>query len=154
MKISVHCSYSYEGLGCGWSWYPYTSECLDRARSCILGAGLIDYKVFYAVSAVNKRWSFVKFWSFLGGPHERTLHRNPVKRSFACQGGCYPWHGAPFNVPSDGHKNVVRDIVVEILRKPIGLIFVEKKSNFFRELTRNFRELTRNFREITRNFLE
>ena len=21
--------------------------------------------------------------------------------SFACQGGCYPWHGAPFNVPSD-----------------------------------------------------
>ena len=22
-----------------------------------------------------------------------------VKRSFACQGGCYPWHGAPFNVP-------------------------------------------------------
>ena len=22
---------------------------------------------------------------------------------FACQEGCYPWHGAPFNVPSDGH---------------------------------------------------
>ena len=33
------------------------------------------------------------------------------------------------------------------LRKPIGLIFVEKKIIFFRELTRNFRELTRNFRE-------
>ena len=51
----------------------------------------------------NKRWSFVKFWSFPDGPHESTLHRNPVKRSFACQGGCYPWHGAPFNVPSAAH---------------------------------------------------
>ena len=74
---------------------------------------MIDYTVFYAVSAifrpyngatVNKRWSFVKFWSFPGGPHEPTLHRNQVKRSFACQGGCYPWHGAPFNIPSDGHS--------------------------------------------------
>ena len=27
----------------------------------------------------------------------------PVKWSFACQGGGYPWHGAPFNVSSDGH---------------------------------------------------
>ena len=24
-------------------------------------------------------------------------------KSFVCQGGCYPWHGAPFNAPSDGH---------------------------------------------------
>ena len=47
--------------------------------------------------------SDLKFWSFPGGPREPTLYRNPVKRSFACQGGCYPWHGAPFYVPSDGH---------------------------------------------------
>ena len=40
-------------------------------------------------------------WS--SGPHEPTLYWNPVKRSFAFQGGCYPWHGAPFNVPSDRH---------------------------------------------------
>ena len=52
-------------------------------------------------ATINKRWSFVKFWSFPGGPHEPTLRRNPVKRYFACQGGCYPWHGAPCNVPSD-----------------------------------------------------
>ena len=26
------------------------------------------------------------------GPHKPTLHRNLVKWSFACQGGCYPWH--------------------------------------------------------------
>ena len=47
----------------------------------------------------NKQWSYVKFWKFPGGPHEPTLQRNPVKQSFACQGGCYPWHWAPFNVP-------------------------------------------------------
>ena len=23
---------------------------------------------------------------------------------FACQQGCYPWHGTPFNVSSDGHN--------------------------------------------------
>ena len=26
-------------------------------------------------------WSVLKFWSFHGGQHEPTLHRNPVKRS-------------------------------------------------------------------------
>ena len=35
--------------------------------------------------------------SFPGGPHEPT---------FACQSGCYPWHGAPFNVPADGHNYI------------------------------------------------
>ena len=42
---------------------------------------LIDWIEFYAVSAI------------FGGPNESTLHRIPVKRSFACQGGCCPWHG-------------------------------------------------------------
>ena len=25
---------------------------------------------------------------------------------FAFQGGCYPWHGAQFNVQSDGNKSI------------------------------------------------
>ena len=57
-------------------------------------------------ATINKRWSFVKFGCYPGGPHEPTLQRNPVKRFFACQGGCYPWHGAPFNVQSDGHRYI------------------------------------------------
>ena len=52
------------------------------------------------------------------------------------------------------HKNNLYEIEIVLgLRKPIGLIFVEKK-NIFRELTRNVRELTRYFRELTRNFRE
>ena len=42
----------------------------------------------------------LKFWSFPGGPHERTLLRNPVKRYPACQGVCYPPHREQFNVLS------------------------------------------------------
>ena len=55
------------------------------------------------------------------------------------------------------HDSILRfsfQIHIDILRKPIVLIFVEKKNNFFRELTRNFREITRNFRDLTRNFRE
>ena len=45
-----------------------------------------------------------QFWNFEPHePHEPTFLRNLVKRSFVCQCGCYPWHGAPFNVPSDGY---------------------------------------------------
>ena len=52
------------------------------------------------------------------------------------------------------HKNNLYEIEIVLgLRKPIGLIFVEKK-DIFRELTRNVRELTRNFRVLTRNFRE
>ena len=42
-----------------------------------------------------------QFWNFEDSLAALNLHRNPVKQSFACQGGCYPWHRAPFNVPSD-----------------------------------------------------
>ena len=45
-----------------------------------------------------------EFWSISGGPQELTLHRNKMKKSFECQGDCYPWHVAQFNFPSDGHK--------------------------------------------------
>ena len=45
----------------------------------------------------------MKFWSFSGGPHEPSLHRNPVKRFFACQ-GLLSLTRAPFNVLSDGHQ--------------------------------------------------
>ena len=48
-------------------------------------------------------WSVLKFWSFPGGLHKPTLQWNTEKWSLACQGGCYPWDRAPFNVPSDGH---------------------------------------------------
>ena len=50
-----------------------------------------------------------EFLKFPWGPHESTLHRNIVKRSLACQGGC-PGHGAQLNVPSDGHKNYIKYI--------------------------------------------
>ena len=43
------------------------------------------------------------FWSFSGGPKKPTLLQNPVK--FACQGGWYPWHRAPFDVPPDPNSN-------------------------------------------------
>ena len=56
----------------------------------------------------------MKFWSFPGGPHEPSLHRNPVKRSFACQWSCYLWHGAPFNVGFDGHKSMHIDVHIEV----------------------------------------
>ena len=65
------------------------------------------------ISAIWRRRLLVKCdqfficWSFPGSPHELTFHRNPVKRSFACERGCYPWHGAPFNVPSDGHTYLI-----------------------------------------------
>ena len=43
----------------------------------------------HITAATFHKWgSFVKFWSFPGGPHEPSLHLNPMKRSFACQGGC------------------------------------------------------------------
>ena len=44
-----------------------------------------------AATIYNKRWSFVKFWGVPGYPNEPSLHGNPVKQSFACQGGCYPY---------------------------------------------------------------
>ena len=74
---------------------------------------LIDWIVFYAASAIFQPYnggdSWLKVISFEilkcpWRPHESTLLRNPVKWSFACQGGCYPWHGAPFDVLSDGQK--------------------------------------------------
>ena len=56
-----------------------------------LALWLIDWIEFYAVSPIfqpcngndYEMWSGLKFWSFTGGPHETTLHRNPV---IACQG--------------------------------------------------------------------
>ena len=59
------------------------------------------------ISAIWRRLLLINgdhLWSFPGGPHKPTLRRNPEKRSFVCKGGCFPWHGAPFYVPSDGHK--------------------------------------------------
>ena len=44
--------------------------------------------------------------NYMGAPMAYTPHRILVDWSFECQGGCYSWHGAPFDVPSDGHKNV------------------------------------------------
>ena len=31
--------------------------------------------------------------------------------SLACRGGCYPWHGSPFNLPSDVHSRVKNNIL-------------------------------------------
>ena len=44
--------------------------------------------------------------NYMGAPMAYTPHRILVDWSFECQGGCYSWHGAPFDVPSNGHKNV------------------------------------------------
>ena len=75
--------------------------------------------MFYAVSAIFQPYNggnlcFIndQFGKFLSiprpdGPHEPTLLLNPVKRSFTNQWGCYPRHGAPFNVPTDGHRNEI-----------------------------------------------
>ena len=41
----------------------------------------------------------------------RRINSPPVKRSFAYHGGCYPWHGAPFNITSDGHKIILKYII-------------------------------------------
>ena len=60
------------------------------------------------ISAMQRRRLLVEcdqFWKF---PCRPTLCRNRVQLSFACQGGCYTWQGAPFNVPSDGHKNYIK----------------------------------------------
>ena len=48
----------------------------------------------------------MKFWSFAGSPQEFAFYQTPVRRSFTCKEGCYPWHGAPFNDPSDGHRKL------------------------------------------------
>jgi hypothetical protein len=69
-----------------------------------------DWFWFYVVLAIFQPYDGgrVKFrvwvWKLcvsLTTPIEPTLFRTSGKRSFACQGGCDPWHGAPFNVPSD-----------------------------------------------------
>ena len=36
----------------------------------------------------------------------RSSRAYSLSKSFACQGGLNPWHGAPFNVPSDGHDYI------------------------------------------------
>ena len=63
-----------------------------------------QYFSHVTAATIISMWSVLNFWSFPGGPHEPSLHRNIVKRSLACQGGCYPWHGAPFNIPSAGPR--------------------------------------------------
>ena len=59
---------------------------------------LIDCTGFYDVSAIFQPYNGGDNWLiFLRFPtdlHEPTLHRNQVKRSFAWQGGCYPWPGS------------------------------------------------------------
>ena len=52
--------------------------------------------IWQRILLIKSEWSVLKFWWIQGGPNEPFLHRNPVKRSFACQGRCYPWHGAQF----------------------------------------------------------
>lgn len=42
------------------------------------------------------------FMCFLTAPSELTLVRKSGKRSFTSQGGCGPWHEAPYNIPDDG----------------------------------------------------
>ena len=34
-----------------------------------------------------------------------------MNQYFACLGGCYPLVGAPFNVPSDGHIALKRNVL-------------------------------------------
>ena len=77
----------------------------------------VDYIVFYAVLAIfrpynggdyivlindNQLWNFEVSFAVLTSL--LFMSSKSSERSFACHGGCYPWHGAPFNVPSDGHK--------------------------------------------------
>ena len=64
------------------------------------------------ISAMQRRRLLVEcdqFWKF---PCRPTLCRNQVKLSFACQGGCYTWQGAPFNVPSNGHISFSKYILM------------------------------------------
>ena len=63
------------------------------------------------------------FRSFPGGPRELTLHRNPVKRSIAWQWDSHPWHGAPFDVPSDGHA------------KPLTRYTIQYRGNWWKNTT-------------------
>ena len=55
----------------------------------------IDWLGFDVVSQYFSHSLVVNFWNYTGGPHEPTLHRNPVKRFFACQMGwvsfCAKW---------------------------------------------------------------
>ena len=68
-------------------------------------------------------WSVLKFWSFPGGPHEPTLHRNPVKRSFACQGGSYPWHGACSRKSFGVERMLDRELVFKMCLSECWIVY-------------------------------
>ena len=58
-------------------------------------------------------------------------HQNPVKQSFAYHGGCYPWHGAPFNFPSDRIMSISRTVEWNIFTVPTA---VNRHANIYMQV--------------------
>ena len=95
-----------------WTLLPTGPPLLHSEASAWLNfLWLIDWIDIYAVSAIRRRLlvKCEQFWNFQVSLSALTSHQTAVKRLFACQGGCYPWHGTPFHVPPDVYTYKIRE---------------------------------------------
>ena len=77
-----------------------TSRTIFHQIYCLFHWGSSPYRQYFrhlTVAAVIKIWPV---WR-----PSRTYSFSKFKTGFCMPGGCYPWNGSPFNVPSDGHTD-------------------------------------------------
>ena len=111
----------------------HSATCVSSAKLCIplivsaFFSWFIDYMVFYAVSAIhcfNKRCFEVS----LAAPHKPTLHQNPEKRSFACQGGNI---STATNKGNRGRSRMVYQHIIKQTKWSCGTVRWRMLSNLF-----------------------